>query len=116
MALLISCTGSPFLKTGVQFSRDLVPSAQRSVQPGARSLRVKAFFNPFNEPILKEAIKEPVAFFGGAFAGLLRLNLNEEPLKDWILRSVEAAGVTEEDIEAGNPQEEEAAPQQIEIE
>ncbi|CAN6458265.1 unnamed protein product [Victoria cruziana] len=116
MALLISSTGSLFLKKGTQFSRDFVPSTQRFVRPGARIVRAKSFFHPLNEPILKEAIKEPVAFLGGVFAGLLRLDLSEEPLKEWISRSVEAAGVTEEDNEAGNSQEEEAGPQQIEIE
>ncbi|XP_057549594.1 UPF0426 protein At1g28150, chloroplastic [Amaranthus tricolor] len=79
---------------------------------------VKAFFfNPSDERILKEAIKEPVAFMGGMFAGFLKLNLNEEPLKEWINRTVEASGITEEEIEAqGANSEEEEAPQQIDIE
>ncbi|PON57743.1 hypothetical protein PanWU01x14_171050 [Parasponia andersonii] len=80
--------------------------------------RVKAFFfNPTDEPILKEALKEPVAFMGGVFAGLLRLDLNDDPLKEWVSRTVEASGITEEEIEAEGlkPEEEEAA-QQIEIE
>ncbi|KAG7941907.1 hypothetical protein I3843_16G072300 [Carya illinoinensis] len=77
---------------------------------------VKAFFfNPIDEPILKEALKEPVAFMGGMFAGLLRLDLKEEPLKEWIARTVEASGVTEEEIDAGGSKPEEV-PQQIEIE
>ncbi|PON53605.1 hypothetical protein TorRG33x02_304770 [Trema orientale] len=82
------------------------------------SNRVKAFFfNPTDEPILKEALKEPVAFMGGVFAGLLRLDLNDDPLKEWVSRTVEASGITEEEIEAEGlkPEEEEAA-QQIEIE
>ncbi|KAK1326288.1 UPF0426 protein [Acorus calamus] len=33
--------------------------------------------------------KEPVAFMGEMFAGLLRLDLNEEPLKEWLTRTVE---------------------------
>ncbi|KAA8527958.1 hypothetical protein F0562_035173 [Nyssa sinensis] len=81
-----------------------------------RSVRVKAFFfNPTNEPILREAFKEPVAFMGGMFAGLLRLDLNEDPLKEWVARTVEASGVTEEEID-GKPKSEEEIPQQIEIE
>ncbi|XP_040998890.1 UPF0426 protein At1g28150, chloroplastic isoform X2 [Juglans microcarpa x Juglans regia] len=77
---------------------------------------VKAFFfNPIDEPILKEALKEPVAFMGGMFAGLLRLDLKEEPLKEWIERTVEASGVTEEEIDAEGSKPEEV-PQQIEIE
>ncbi|KAM3319361.1 UPF0426 protein, chloroplastic [Capsicum baccatum] len=80
--------------------------------------RVNAFFfNPFQEPILKQAVKEPVAFAGGIFAGLLRLDLNEDPLKEWVARTVEASGVTAEEIEASDDQaEEDTTPQQIEIE
>nr|KYP43071.1 hypothetical protein KK1_035514 [Cajanus cajan] len=77
---------------------------------------VKAFFfNPAQDPIVKEALKEPVAFFGGMFAGILRLDLNEEPLKEWVTRTVEGAGITEEETnteESAN----EAAPQEIQIE
>ncbi|KAL5545263.1 hypothetical protein UlMin_009047 [Ulmus minor] len=77
------------------------------------------FFNPTEEPIVKEALKEPVAFMGGMFAGLLRLDLNEDPLKEWVSRNVEASGISKEEIEAeglnSSPDDEEA-PQQIEIE
>ncbi|XP_043695807.1 UPF0426 protein At1g28150, chloroplastic-like [Telopea speciosissima] len=81
-----------------------------------RDFRVKAFFNPTEEPILKEALKEPFAFMGGMFAGLLRLDLNEDPLKEWITRTVEASGITQEEIDAEGSKLEEAAPQSIEIE
>ncbi|KAK7344096.1 hypothetical protein VNO77_13355 [Canavalia gladiata] len=77
---------------------------------------VKAFFyNPAQDPIVKEALKEPVAFLGGVFAGILRLDLNEEPLKEWVTRTVEAAGTSEEET---NTEESatEAAPQEIKIE
>ncbi|XP_073145658.1 UPF0426 protein At1g28150, chloroplastic [Henckelia pumila] len=76
-------------------------------------------FNPnsIQMPILKEALREPVAFVGGIFAGLLRLDLNEEPLKEWVTRTVEAAGLSVEEIERSNSVEaEETVPQQIEIE
>ena len=54
---------------------------------------------------------------GGLFAGLLRLDLNDDPLKEWVSRTVEASGITEEEIEAaGLKAEEQEAPQQIEIE
>lgn len=59
-------------------------------------------------------MQEPVAFLGGIFAGILRLDLNEEPLKEWVTRTVEASGITEEEIRTGDDQEE--TPQQIEIE
>ncbi|KAL2900160.1 hypothetical protein RDABS01_025242 [Bienertia sinuspersici] len=81
-----------------------------------RRVSVRAFFfNPFDEPILKEVAKEPVAFMGGMFAGLLKLDLNEEPLKEWVNKTVEASGITEEvDTQGANTEEE--APQQIDIE
>ncbi|XP_031406659.1 uncharacterized protein LOC116215188 [Punica granatum] len=78
---------------------------------------VKAFFfNPNEEPILKEALKEPVAFMGGMFAGLLRLDLNEDPLKEWVTRTVEASGITQEELEVEGSKEAEEAPQEIVIE
>ncbi|KAJ3680323.1 hypothetical protein LUZ60_016601 [Juncus effusus] len=75
---------------------------------------------PFeDQPIIKDALKEPVAFLGGVFAGLLRLDLNEDPLKEWISKTVEASGITEE-IETGDYGSEQNGegdtPQQILIE
>ncbi len=35
-------------------------------------------------PVVKELIQQPIAFAGGFFSGLLRLNLHEEPVKSWI--------------------------------
>ncbi|KAK6925461.1 hypothetical protein RJ641_009787 [Dillenia turbinata] len=60
--------------------------------------------------------QEPVAFMGGMFAGLLRLDLNEDPLKEWVTRTVEASGITEENVTEEGTQPEEESPQQIEIE
>lgn len=34
-----------------------------------------------------------MAFFGGLVAGLLRLDLQEEPLRDWVQRTSKAAGL-----------------------
>ncbi|MQL93801.1 hypothetical protein Taro_026438 [Colocasia esculenta] len=95
-----------------------MPSSSSS--PSSRVKRrgfagVQAFYNPLEDPIFKEVLKEPVAFMGGMFAGLLRLDLNEEPLKEWITRTVEAAGITEEEISTELKTDEDA-PQQIEIE
>uniref|UniRef100_A0A1D1ZE33 UPF0426 protein At1g28150, chloroplastic n=1 Tax=Anthurium amnicola TaxID=1678845 RepID=A0A1D1ZE33_9ARAE len=88
-----------------------------SSSPGIRRgfARIRAFYNPLDDPVVKEALKEPVAFMGGMFAGLLRLDLNEEPLKEWITRTVEATGITVEEVDAG-PKTDEDSPQQIEIE
>ncbi len=35
-------------------------------------------------PILKELTQQPVAFMGGLFSGLLRLNLSDDPVKSWL--------------------------------
>ncbi|KAI6694340.1 hypothetical protein NL676_022050 [Syzygium grande] len=85
---------------------------------GYRRNGVRAFFfNPTEERIIKEALKEPVAFMGGMFAGLLRLDLNEDPLREWVTRTVEASGISEEELDAeGSKEAEEDAPQRIEIE
>nr|XP_043608933.1 UPF0426 protein At1g28150, chloroplastic [Erigeron canadensis] len=70
---------------------------------------------PSDQRILEKAFKEPVAFMGGVFAGLLRLDLNEDPLKEWVTRTVEASGFTDEELDSENITSEEV-PQEIEIE
>lgn len=35
-------------------------------------------------PIAKELMQQPVAFMGGFFSGVFRLNVAEEPLKSWL--------------------------------
>jgi hypothetical protein len=35
-------------------------------------------------PLLQKFLQQPVAFTGGFVSGVLRLNLNEEPLKSWL--------------------------------
>ncbi|GLJ08387.1 hypothetical protein SUGI_0087830 [Cryptomeria japonica] len=81
-------------------------------------LRIRSFLNPIDEPLVKEALKEPVAFLGGVFAGLLRLDLQEDPLKEWIARTAEAAGINEDQGQDQETQSQvnDEAPQQIEIE
>lgn len=56
---------------------------------------------------------------GGMFAGLLRLDLNEDPLKEWIGRTVEASGMStdEEGEDESDPiKKSQESPQQIQIE
>lgn len=53
---------------------------------------------------------------GGMFAGILRLDLNEDPLKEWVSRTVEASGIKEDDVSENGFQAEDDTPQQIEIE
>lgn len=35
-------------------------------------------------PIFKEFTQHPVSFLGGLCSGLLRLNLNDDPVKSWL--------------------------------
>lgn len=35
-------------------------------------------------PVFKELTGYPIAFLGGFFSGLLRLNLAEDPIKSWL--------------------------------
>ncbi|KAL8457251.1 hypothetical protein ACS0TY_035191 [Phlomoides rotata] len=89
----------------------------RSIAKVGGGFEVRAFFpNPSQEPIFKEALKEPVAFVGGIFAGLLRLDLKEEPLREWVARTVEASGITPEEISKKDVEGEEQVAEQIEIE
>lgn len=54
---------------------------------------------------------------GGIFAGLLRLDLNEDPLREWVAKTVEASGITtEESSKREGEEEDEQVAQQIEIE
>ncbi|KAH9312836.1 hypothetical protein KI387_027871, partial [Taxus chinensis] len=80
--------------------------------------QIRAFLNPIEEPLVKEALKEPVAFLGGVFAGLLRLDLQEDPLREWVARTAEAAGINKGKGQDEEPQSQvdDETPQQIEIE
>eukprot|EP01024_Parvocaulis_polyphysoides_P029063 TRINITY_DN26203_c1_g1_i1.p1 TRINITY_DN26203_c1_g1~~TRINITY_DN26203_c1_g1_i1.p1 ORF type:complete len:116 (-),score=9.88 TRINITY_DN26203_c1_g1_i1:391-738(-) len=49
-----------------------------------------------DDPVLKLFVKEPVAFFGGVFAGIFGLNLQEDPLRTWIESTAASAGVSYE--------------------
>jgi hypothetical protein len=35
-------------------------------------------------PIIQELARQPVAFLGGFFSGLFRLNLADDPVKSWL--------------------------------
>jgi len=45
------------------------------------------------DPVLGAAAREPAAFLGGAFAALLQLDDSRDPLREWIERTREAAGL-----------------------
>ena len=77
------------------------PVGSRAARTGRRRgvARTRALFNPFDpestdDPLLRRALREPVAFFGGVFAGMLGLSVDDEPLREWVDRTSEAAGMT----------------------
>lgn len=35
-------------------------------------------------PVFKEFTQHPAAFLGGLVSGILRLNLNDDPVKNWL--------------------------------
>ena len=61
-----------------------------------RRAPVRALFDPdaVEDPLVRKAMKEPVAFFGGMFAGFLGLSVDDEasPLSKWVRDTSEAAG------------------------
>lgn len=61
-------------------------------------------------PLGQEILGNPTAFLGGFFAGVLRLNLAEDPVKSWL----EKQGLQTMEGNNGNPTVE--SPQSIEIE
>lgn len=39
-------------------------------------------------PVMKELTQQPIAFLGGFFSGLFRLNLADDPVKSWLDQQV----------------------------
>ena len=52
-------------------------------------------------PLFKELIQHPVSFMGGFVSGVLRLNLNDEPVKSW-LNQKNQSNTTPKDNEHNN--------------
>lgn len=74
------------------------PSSRlRRLRRAAATSPTRAMFDPdaVDDPLLRKAMKEPVAFFGGLFAGFLGLRVDEagSPLKAWVDAAAEDAGV-----------------------
>jgi hypothetical protein len=42
-------------------------------------------------PLFQELVNKPVAFAGGFVSGLLRLNLNDEPVSQWLEKQMGVA-------------------------
>lgn len=64
-------------------------------------------------PFVREIARQPVAFCGGFFSGLFRLDLTEDPVRSWLNK--QGATPTASDVAGGinnsNPQ----GPQSIDI-
>lgn len=52
-------------------------------------------------PLVKELSQQPIAFMGGLFSGLLRLNLADDPVKSWLDRQ-SGTSVYSTDAEGNN--------------
>jgi hypothetical protein len=63
--------------------------------------------------VVKELIQQPIAFTGGFFSGLLRLNLNDDPVKSWIDQQAGSSSSTPPEAEAKNSKS--TGPQSISI-
>lgn len=60
-------------------------------------------------PIFSELMQQPVAFMGGFVSGVLRLNLSEEPLSNWLEKQGEYSPPAKSSTNNGS------GPQSIEI-
>ena len=45
-------------------------------------------------PIAQKLLQQPIAFAGGFCSGLFKLNLNEEPLSNWLAQQGYTPGTT----------------------
>lgn len=63
-------------------------------------------------PIFRELTQQPIAFTSGFVAGMLRLNLSEEPLKTWL----QGQGIDPSNHNGSNNKGNSNSPQTISIE
>lgn len=54
-------------------------------------------------PLFKELMQSPVAFMGGLASGLLRLNLDQDPVKSWLEKQGAAVDSNDSDGSGGGP-------------
>jgi len=45
-------------------------------------------------PVFKQLTQHPVSFLGGFFSGVLRLNLTDEPVKNWLDQQIASTAYT----------------------
>ncbi|PNH02109.1 hypothetical protein TSOC_011937 [Tetrabaena socialis] len=63
------------------------PSSAAPVAPSLPRGPIDMLADALPDPILRAAVKEPIAFWGGVFAGVLRLSLDQDPLRTWVDRT-----------------------------
>lgn len=64
-------------------------------------------------PIFKELNQQPIAFLGGFFSGVFRLNLSDDPVKGWLDQQIGANTYTS--ATNGSENGKNQTPQSIEI-
>ncbi|HEY9834230.1 MAG TPA: hypothetical protein V6D26_27005 [Stenomitos sp.] len=65
-------------------------------------------------PIAKELTQQPVAFLGGFFSGVFRLNLADDPVKSWLEQQTGSTPYTS--APSGSENGKSSGPQSISIE
>lgn len=65
-------------------------------------------------PIVKELTQQPVAFLGGFFSGVFRLNLADDPVKSWL--DQQTGSTTYTATSSGSENGKTSGPQSISIE
>ena len=65
-------------------------------------------------PIVKELTQQPVAFLGGFFSGVFRLNLADDPVKSWLEQQTGSTPYTS--ATSGSENGKTSGPQSISIE
>jgi hypothetical protein len=53
-------------------------------------------------PVVKELFQQPIAFMGGFVSGVLRLNLQQDPVKSWIDEQAGSTSYTPPTSETSN--------------
>jgi len=64
-------------------------------------------------PVFKELAEQPIAFLGGLVSGLLRINLQDDPVKSWLDEQIGSSANTSSTAEENNAQS--SGPQSITI-
>jgi hypothetical protein len=65
-------------------------------------------------PLVKELTQQPVAFLGGFFSGVFRLNLADDPVKSWLDQQTGSTPYTS--ASSGSENGKTSGPQSISIE